>query len=215
MENRAEIVAEIEQMRDFTGNIAESVIDNPQLLPLILNGVYLEIKRAKFDSINILLIISRKNPEILYPHIKYFVELLDNDNFIITRYAIEIIANLSAIDCENKINDLFDEFYNLIFGEYLVTAVQVVDNSWKIAKAKPDLQNKITDKLLEIERNEMDKKFQNILLGKVILSFDKYFHEIDDKDKVISFVKRQLNNPRNATKVKAERFLRKHSHYDF
>jgi hypothetical protein len=198
-------------MEDFTGNIAEDVIDNPQLLPLILNGVYLEIERAKFDSINILLIISRENPGILYINMEYFTELLDNDNFIVTRYSIEIIANLSTVDCGNKVAILFGEFYGLIFGECMVTAVHVIDNSWKIVKAKPELQKKVIGKLMELGKVPRDEKSQNVLLGNLVLSFDKYFSEIDDKTNVISFVKRQLDNPRNATNVKAKRFLRKHS----
>ena len=51
-----------------------------------------------------------------------------------------------------------------------------------------------------------------MLMGKTIKAFDVYYAEVKakgHKDKMISFVKSQLDNPRNATKAKAERFLRK------
>lgn len=93
----------------------------------------------------------------------------------------------------------------------MITAGHVIDNSWKIAKVNPKYQKKITDNLLKLESIPRDQKCRSILLSKVVLSFDKYFDEIQDKEEVISLVKRQLDNPRNATKVKAERFLKNHS----
>jgi len=50
---------------------------------------------------------------------------------------------------------------------------------------------------------------KNILIGKAILAFDVYFDQIKNKAPIISFVKKQVNNTRNATKVKAEKFLKK------
>lgn len=53
---------------------------------------------------------------------------------------------------------------------------------------------------------------RNILIGKTIRTFHVYYGEVKDKgykDKMISFAKRQLDNPRNATRFKAERFLKK------
>ena len=72
METREEIIAEIEKMKDFPGNIAEHVIDNPQLFPTVLDKVYLEIERGELDSRNLLLIISRKEPKILYSNTDFF-----------------------------------------------------------------------------------------------------------------------------------------------
>ena len=211
MVTREEIMAEIDQMEDFPGNIAEDIVNNPQLLPVVLDKIYFGTNKVKFDSATILLVISRKSPETLYPYIDFFIGLLDNKNKLNMWNTIEIIANLSAVDSQDKINDIFDRFYDTVFNDSMAAAVHVIDNSWKIVKSKPELQEKIVDRLMEIEKISENKKRQNILLGHVILFFNKSFSEIEDKNKIISFVKRQLNNPRNATKVKAERFLRKHS----
>jgi hypothetical protein len=45
-------------------------------------------------------------------------------------------------------------------------------------------------------------------LGKTIVAFGDYFDQIENKVDVVSFVKRQLNNGRNATRVKAAEFIR-------
>ena len=208
MVTREEIIAEIDQMEDFPGNIAEDIINNPQLLPVFLDKIYSGSNKVKFDSSTILRVISRKSPETLYPHIDFFIGLLDNKNKLNMWNTIEIIANLSAVDSQDRINDILDRFYDIVFNDSMAAAVHVIDNSWKIVKFKPELQEKITDKLIEIEKISGNKKRQNILLGHVILFFDKSFPEIRDKSKIISFVKRQLNNHRNATRIKAGRFLR-------
>ncbi|MCW3987760.1 MAG: hypothetical protein NWE87_05540, partial [Candidatus Bathyarchaeota archaeon] len=50
---------------------------------------------------------------------------------------------------------------------------------------------------------------RNILLGKVISSFGQYINQVDDREGMISLVKRQLKNSRKATRAKAEGFLEK------
>lgn len=212
MENETDIlVNELNQKEDHSKDIAKKVVKNPQLIPTLLNLVSSDITRVKFRSIKVLSIVSGKDPEMLYSHIDFFIELLDNDNKVIMWNAMDIIANLSAVDSQERIKEIFEKFYDFLSDESMVTAGHVVDNSWKIAKAKPEYQNKIICKLLELEKIPRDDECRNILLGKTILSFDKYFDEVQDKEEVISLVERQLNNPRNATKVKAERFLKKHS----
>lgn len=65
----------------------------------------------------------------------------------------------------------------------MITAGYVIDNSGKIARAKPHLQNKITKGLLEVEKIPRSSECRNILLGKVILSFSQYIGQVDDKEK--------------------------------
>jgi hypothetical protein len=77
--------------------------------------------------------------------------------------------------------------------------------------AKPHLIPKITTELLKLEEIPRNQECKNILYGKAILAFGMYFNEIENKNAVISFVRKQLNNSRNSTKVKAEKFLRKFS----
>ena len=205
-----EILDEIGQKEDLSGKVAEEVINNPKLLPIILEGVSSKTSRIKFRSAKILKIISEENPELLYPQFDFFIGLLDTKNKIIVWNAMDIIANLSSIDSENRFNNIFEKYYNFIDDESMVSAAHVVDNSWKIAKSKPEYKSEITNSLLGLENYSGDSECKNILLGKAILSFDKYYQEIESKKEVIELVKKQLDNPRNATKIKAEKFLKKH-----
>jgi len=192
-----------------TEDIAKKVMDNIDLLPQLFAGISSTNSRIKFGSAKTLRTISEKNPEILYSKMDFFVNLLDNENNILKWNALDIIANLTTVDFQNKFNKLFKKFYNHLNEGSLITAAHVVDNSGKIALSKPELQNEITTKLLEVEKIPLPtKECRNILIGKTIKAFEVYYDRIKDKDKVISFVKLHSNNPRNTTKARAEKFLR-------
>ncbi|UCE57805.1 MAG: hypothetical protein JSW19_01000, partial [Candidatus Bathyarchaeota archaeon] len=112
-----------------------------------------------------------------------------------------------------RFDDIFYKYYDLLDTEYMVTVANVVGNSGKIAKAKPHLTQKITKELLKTEnlttKLHLTQECKNVILGHAISALDVYFDQIEDKDDVVSFVKRQLSNTRNVTRTKAEKFLEK------
>lgn len=204
------MLGDLNRKQDNSESLARRIVKNPNQLSVVFNGVSSENPRIKFRSAKVLRIISKKNPELLYSKIDFFVDLLGSENNIIKWNAMDTLANLAIVD-SNKFDKIFKKFYGLLYEGSLITASHVVDNSGKIAGAKPNLQSKITNELLKIEKIPLPtEECKNILLGKTIVAFDMYFDQIQNKE-VISFVKRQLTNSRNATKVKAEKFLNKNS----
>ena len=121
---------------------------------------------------------------------------------------IAIISNLAKVDTKDKFDRIFDKFYNLLNDKSMITAANLVGHSGMIAKTKPKLQNKITNRLLNIDKTHHSPECKNIIKGKAILSFNEYFDEAKDKKKIIEFVKRELKNTRPATRKKAEKFLK-------
>ena len=209
MSEESGIINFINQKEDLSEEVAQKVIENPLLLPVLLEGISSSNTRVRFRSAKILRIISSKNPEMLYPRLDFFIELIESENNIIKWNALDVIANLTGADGEHRFDEIFEKYYHLLQDESMITAAHVVDNSAKIISYRPDLQERITAELLKVDKIPRDKECQNILAGKAILTFDQYFNEIEDKDAVISFVESKLENPRNATKVKAEKFLNK------
>ena len=196
-------------------DIAKNVIKDSSLISDIFNGIYSKNPRVRFTSAKTLRIISEKNPKMLYSRMDFFTNLLDSENKILKWIAIDVIGNLTYVDLKNKFAKIFEKYYSLLSAESMITIGHVVDNSAKIARAKPHLTQKITSQLLTIEdiptTAQITQECKNILLGKAILAFDMYFDQIENKNDVISFVRRQLNNNRNATKKKAAKFLKKWS----
>lgn len=191
-------------------NLVNDVLETPELIPELLKGLSSENARVKFGSAKILRLVSTQKPEVLYPHFNFFVNLLDTDNNIIKWNAIDVIANLAPVDSDKKLDKLFKKFYGLMNEGSLITAGHVMAGSATIVKAKPYLEEQITKEILKIDKIPLPtEECRNILKGHAIKAFELYFEYIKNKDSILPFVKSQLKNTRNATKTKAEKFLKK------
>ena len=97
----------------------------------------------------------------------------------------------------------------------MITAANVVENSWKFVIANPTLDADITFKLLNIpnfiyfNKNQISPECNKIVCGKVIESFDKYFNNSCYQDLMIDFVEKQLSSARKSIVKLAKKFLEK------
>jgi hypothetical protein len=193
---------------DSVSDLVEKAMKNPELLERPFTGISSKNPKTKFESAKTLRIISEKNPNLLYPKMNFFVKLLDSENTILKWNALDIVANLTAADTNDEFNRIFDKFYSYLYEGSLITAGHVVDGSGMIALSKPELADRITEKLLKVEEVPLPtSECRNILIGKTISAFGMYFNKIKNKDEIIAFAKRNLNNSRNSTRKKAEKFL--------
>lgn len=200
----------IAQRETQAEDVAKVVIENSELVQFLLTGFMMKSAKYKFKSAKILSLISKDKPEIIYPHFEFFAEQLDNENTILKWNAIIIVANLTPVDSEKMFDKLFEKYYDLMKQGNLVTAANVVANSSVIAKSKPHFEESITQKILQIDSLELPTpECYNVLKGHAITTFDQYFEQIKNKSAVIAFVKKELDNNRNAVKKKAETFLKK------
>jgi len=191
----------------------QKVKQNFDILPEVLNGLYSSKAAIRYGCAKVLMDLSAEHPEKLCPNMDSFINLLDSKYRILTWNAMAIIANLARVDKDKKFDTIFDKYYSFLNDEYMVTVVSVVGHSGKIALAKPHLIQKITEELLKVENipttPHLTEECKRVIAEKAIESFDLFFDRIDTKEKVISFVKRQLDSPRGTLKKKAENFLRK------
>ncbi|HTX61144.1 MAG TPA: hypothetical protein VMC48_02440 [Methanobacterium sp.] len=204
-----EITILIDQKADLSEEISHTIIDEPQLLETILKGVSSETARVRFRSAKILKIISTKNPELLIEHWDFFIGLLDSDNKIILWNALDIIANLTLIDID-RFDKIYPRYYHFLEDESMVTTAHVVDNSATIISNHPKLEEEITQKLLNMNEVPRSGECHDILSGKVLTAFDSYFQSIKDKKTVLEFAHNASQSKRNATKVRADKFIKKY-----
>ncbi len=187
--------------------------NNYNLLPVIIDGMNSSKAAIRYGCGKVLMDISEESPEKLYPYMDYFIELLGSKYRILIWQAMAIIANLTRVDENKKFDEVFDKYFSFINSDYMVTVANVVGHSGKIALAKPYLINKITDELLKVENlnitPHLTTECKRVIAEKAILSFNMFFDKVENKEKVISFVKNQLNSSRNTLKSKAEEFLNK------
>jgi predicted house-cleaning noncanonical NTP pyrophosphatase (MazG superfamily) len=195
--------------------LLNKIKQNFNLLPEVLDGVHSSKAVVRYGCAKVLMDLSEEHPGKLYPYFDSFVDLLDSNYRILTWNAMAVIANLAKVDEDRKFDAIFDKYYRFLNDEYMVTIANVVSNSGKIALAKPYLAQKIADELLKVEdistNPHLTEECKRVIAERAIESLDLFFDRINKTDKVISFVKRQLNSPRKSLKTKAEGFIRKWS----
>jgi hypothetical protein len=201
---------EFEKKGNNAEQIAEKVLQDLSLIPEILLGISSGSSTARFKCAKMLSIISQAKPDVLYSNFEFFGNLLDSENNIIKWNAIDIIANLTRVDDSDKFDCIFIKYYKLLNEGSLITAAHVVENSGKIARAKPYLRERIVTEMLRVMEIPLPtSECRNIIAGKTIAIFSQYPELVKDKPAVVSFVTSQLNNTRNATRKKAGAFLRR------
>ena len=189
------------------------VKQNYDLIPSLLKGVSSPKPAIRYGCAKVLMDLSKEEPDHLYPYMDFFSSLLDSTYRILVWNAIIIIANLTKVDKEKKFDVIFEKYYSLLDDEYMVTVANVVGSSGKIASAKPYLTSPIVEKLLRVETitttPHLSQECKRVIAEHAIKIFDQFFPEIEQKDKVFSFVKKHLNSPRTTLRKESENFLKK------
>jgi len=85
----------------------------------------------------------------------------------------------------------------------------VAANSGKIALTKPELETEITNRLLNIDGTV--QRHKDLVKASAIEAFDAYFEKSKDQERIIEFVKAQLNCESPKTRKMAAAFLKKWS----
>ena len=190
-------------------SIVKRVIKDNNLIGDLLEFTSSEKATIKYKSLKVLTLLSEQNSKLLYSKWDFFVNLLDNENTFLRTIGATIIANLTIVDKDQKFENIFDKYYNLLEDKSMINAANIAQRSGIIAKAKPHLQDEITNKLSNIDKTHHSLECKNIIKGKIILSFEEYFEEYKNKEKIIQFAQKELKNTRSATRKKAEKLIRK------
>ena len=192
--------------------LAAEVIRRPEWLGDILSGLDADTARVRFGSAKVLKIVSERRPEVLYPEIGSFFNFLDGDNRILRWNAILVIGNLAAVDSKRKIDKILDRYLDPIPGPELITAANTIRGAGAIALAKPQLADRIVDAILKVEKGRYKTaECRNVAVGHALDALGRLFDLTKRKEHVARFAKRQLRNPRAATRKRAEIFLKRPS----
>lgn len=183
------------------------------LLPRLLEGVSSSKASVRYGCAKVLSDLSAAYPELLYPHMDFFVSLLDSKYRILVWNALAITANLAKVDVEKRFDRAFDTYFGLLDSGYMVTVANVVGHSGTIALAKPYLVDRITDELLRVDdisvTPHLTAECKRVIAEKAIKSFDQFFAGVADKKRVIAFVRKHADSSRKTLRVTAQSFLKK------
>ena len=191
MDQKETIFEKIKE-KTTTDEFVDMVSSNHTMIPVLFEIIHLDKGTQKFYCEKIIRKLSELSPELIYPYFNDVVQMVESENKFVKWGGIITLTNLLSEDHEGRFRQVFDSFYNLIDSEVMVTAVNIINNTWKIVEYYPDLETQITDKLLSIESNaymhkgKISSECKNIVLGAVINCFGTYYAISDRKLEIIA-----------------------------
>jgi hypothetical protein len=186
---------------------AESALKEPKLFADLLDGLFSKNSAFRYENFKVVYFISEDHPEALYPKWDLFENMLKSENAASIFQAIHILANLAKVDRESKFERIFSSFYDILNGGELIPASHVAYVSDKIAKAKPNLVDRITERLLNLDNATY--KHKELVQANALKSFSGFFDRISDKEKVISLAEDLQKSKSSKAKKEAAAFLKK------
>ena len=190
--------------------VAKIAVDNEEYLLELIGNLRSKKETLRFNSSRTLELISQRYPEVLYSRWNIFFDLIGGDNTYWKCSGIPIIANLTRVDKDNKFEKMFEEYYDLMDDQKsFIPAAYLARSSATIVKAKPNLEPKITGRLLKIDKTHHDPERRDLVKSDIIEAFDQYFEQAKDKKKILEFARKQLACDSPKTRKAANRFLEK------
>ncbi len=188
-------------------SVAKEALEDEKVLAALLEGIVSKKDTRRYNSFKVLLLICEEHPEALNPKWDFFVDLLGSDNTYHKSSAINIIANLVGADRSARFGRIFDRYFNLLDDRSVVTARYVARNAGKIAISKPHLQERITERLLDIDKTHHHQERKDLIKADVIQAFEEFFEECHDKERILAFVEEQVECSSPKTRKTAKAFL--------
>ncbi len=183
------------------------------LLSQLLEGTSSPKASIRYGCGSVLMDLSEKHTDKLYPYMDRFTALLDSKYRILTWNAMAIIANLTGADVDNKFDAIFDKYYSYLGNDYMVTVANVVGNSAKIVSNKPYLADRITAELLTVEdlkvTPHLTEECKLVIAEHAIRTFNTLIKYAHNKESLIAFAKNYQNSPRTSLRKEAQSFIEK------
>lgn len=193
--------------------MAEQALRSDRALQDLLKGISPKTQKSviRESSSKAVLLLSEEHPEVLLPHWADFAKLLRCDNGFSKYVAIHVIANLVTAGDEGRFEKTFNTFYKLLDDESVMVASHVAGVSGQIAQAKPELQNKITRRLLDIDKTHFPPDRRALIMSYALPSFDQYFEMTSprDRDHILAFAHQQIDCASPKTRKLAKDFIKK------
>jgi len=188
---------------------ASLAINDEDYLISLIREISSENKEGDIPYINnkTLLYIANKYPGVLFRHWIILKEGLKEGSTPIKFNTIHVLANLIKSDKQNRYEEVFDSYFELLNDSKLSIAAQVAVNIGLIAQSRPEFQEMISIHLMSIDENNGDVERNNLIKGYAIESMKSYIDDYPKKHEIIDFVKQQLKYENSKLKNIAQRFL--------
>jgi hypothetical protein len=186
-------------------SFTEKVINDEQFRQLVID-LLLEHDHIMvyYHSYLIIDAASKREPILFYSLWDRFVLLLNHKNSYHRNYGMQLLANLTKVDIQNKLELIIDIYYKQLDDQKFLTRRYCVLNSREIIKNKPYLSDLIIYRLMNfIRTTDNSEKQQNLIISDFINVVSEIVQLIKNKNDLLDFFL-MIENQVRSNKVKKQ-----------
>jgi len=167
--------------------------------------------RSRERAFKALLPLAETKPDALLPHWSAFAALLKSDKAFSKYPAVHLIAALVPADRQHRFDRSFHAYFALLDDKAVSVAAHVARLAGAISQARPDLEPRITRRLLALDQSHYDASRRDLVKSYALEAFAATFARSKQQAAMIAFAQSMLRSksPR-AVKV-ARTFLKEHA----
>jgi len=163
-------------------------VEEPAALRGLLSAVGPErvAQQIRETSAAALKLLATRQPELLMPYWDELAGLLDSDNAYSRMIAVHVLALLALADDEGRLAATLDRLYDHL-GDMVSVAGHVLQVAPQIARARPELRQRVTARILDLERLAKPDRV-GLLRSYAIEALDGYLEPGERTPEVMAFV---------------------------
>jgi len=192
--------------------LARKAAEDPVVLEELLQALRPENKKlaVRERAFKALMALAQIRPETLLRHWNGLKNLLVQGGAFSKYPAIHLIAALVPADRQRRFDRSFAAFFNLLDDNAVSVAAHTARQAGTIAVARPDLEPRITRRLLALDRTHFDPERRDLVKSYALEAFDAYFETSGSRAAMLAFADGMLRSPSPRAVKSAKAFLKKH-----
>ncbi len=163
----------------------------------------LQVRETAFKA---LLPLALAQPEVLLPHWSELAGLLKSEKAFAKYPAVHLLAALVPADRERRFDRSFNAFFSLLEDDAISVAAHVARLAGPIARARPDLEPRITRRLLALDKSHFDPGRRDLVKSYALEAFGAYFDHSARRASMLSFA-RAMSTSKKSTRGKSRQDL--------
>lgn len=197
------------------GAICESAVSDTALLQELVEGLDLKVsiksgeETVRYNCYKALMQVSNVRPSLLLPWWDRLADMLRSPNSYHRMASVQLLANLAAADTEGRFETIFDQYYDLLDDESVIVATYVASCSGRIVSTRPELESRVTKRLLGIENTHHAAGRKALIVAGAIETFAEYMEWAGETEAIVHFVRRNEGSASPKTRKLARTFLKR------
>jgi hypothetical protein len=194
-------------------SLARQAVEDPEILLRLVRSLRPENAnlREREGAFNALLPLAQARPELLLPHWDHLAGLLKSGKAFAKYPAVHLLAALVPADRARRFDRSFNAFFSLLDDDAISVAAHVARLAGPIARARPDLEPRITRRLLSLDKSHFEPGRRDLVKSYALEAFGTYLDRSNRRASMLSFARAMSTSKSRRAARAAGAFLKAHA----